>query len=360
MKKTLLTSIALTALAACSTDTRERAGASAPAPALEPTPEAMKAPERSTIAEEGAVTTDPENQPRELGHVRWMRDFEAARTLSGNTGKPMFVLFTEVPGCSTVTGFADRVLTHPLVVDAIESEFVPVAVYNNVSGVDREVLDSFGEPTWNNPVVRIIQPDRTQLAPRFSGPYDVAGVVGTVSTALARASRPVPAYLELLADELAAASSGTDRAVFSMYCFWSGEAKLGAMEGVVASRTGFSGGAEVVEVEYDPSKTSASELGRQFGSKPIAASEIRSSSKDDKYRLRHTAWRHVPLSAAQASRINAAIDRGVDPRAYASPGQIALHDRIVTTPNRAWPDVLHRTDLTAAWAEIRAFESALN
>jgi len=34
----------------------------------------------------------------ELGQVNWNRDLDAARKLSSETGKPLFVQFQEVPG----------------------------------------------------------------------------------------------------------------------------------------------------------------------------------------------------------------------------------------------------------------------
>ena len=36
--------------------------------------------------------------PTELGAVEWHRDFDAARKLSQESGKPMLLLFQEVPG----------------------------------------------------------------------------------------------------------------------------------------------------------------------------------------------------------------------------------------------------------------------
>ena len=39
--------------------------------------------------------TDP---PVELGAVNWSRDLNAAKTQSDKTGKPILVLFQEVPG----------------------------------------------------------------------------------------------------------------------------------------------------------------------------------------------------------------------------------------------------------------------
>jgi len=36
--------------------------------------------------------------PVELGQVRWQRDLDAALAESGGSGRPLFVLFQEVPG----------------------------------------------------------------------------------------------------------------------------------------------------------------------------------------------------------------------------------------------------------------------
>lgn len=49
-------------------------------------------------------------------------------------------------------------------------------------------------------------------------------------------------------------------ATFSMYCYWTGEATLGGVRGVVASRIGHWGGDEIVQVDYDPAQTSLSAL----------------------------------------------------------------------------------------------------
>jgi len=45
-------------------------------------------------AESGAVN----HPPAELGAVNWGRDLDAAKKHSAETGKPVFVLFQEVPG----------------------------------------------------------------------------------------------------------------------------------------------------------------------------------------------------------------------------------------------------------------------
>ena len=48
------------------------------------------------------------------------------------------------------------VLSHLLLVEAIETAFEPMFVYNNKSGKDAEILRRYDEPAWNNPVVRFL------------------------------------------------------------------------------------------------------------------------------------------------------------------------------------------------------------
>ena len=353
MRRLTAAAAVLSLLAACSNEPQQRAKTHTPTP--------------STTANTGAATPAPAeapraapDQPEELGAVAWGRDFEAARAQSRASGKPMFVLFTEVPGCSTVKGFADTVLQHPLVVEAIEDHFVPVAVYNNTTGdADHAILRSFGEPAWNNPVVRIISPDRDALSPRFSGPYDVATLTASMTRALGVAGRPVPEYLALL-DLEGAASERTETTTFAMGCFWSGEAELGGLEGVVSSRTGFAQGREVVEVEYDPRVTSDRKLSSQYGRAALTGdTTLRPSPKDDKYRLRHTPWRHVPMTTTQASRVNATLGQKQDPSAHLSPRQRGLYAIVRAHPDAKWPVAAPADDLIAAWGKAQGVVASL-
>ncbi len=55
-------------------------------------------------------------------------------------------------------------------------------------------------------------------------------------------------------------SQGLERATFSMYCYWTGEAALGALNGVKRSNIGSLDGKEVVEVFYDPKETNIKEM----------------------------------------------------------------------------------------------------
>lgn len=327
-----------------------------------------------------ACSTATAAAPKELGDVAWLRSYEAAKKRAAAEKKPMLVLFDEVPGCQTCVRYGQVVLRHPLIVEAAETEFVPVAIYNNVGGADRRVLKKYGEPTWNNPVVRIVDADEEALAPRLAGDYSRAALVRAMVTSLEKADRPVPAYLSLLARELDAEQGRTAKAVFSMYCFWSGEACLGGLDGVVSSRTGFSNGAEVVEITYDPTRLSydalvaAAKRGscasrvfaangdeaeiakKHFGTDVrITEPRVRASQKDDKYQLRHTAWRSVPMTALQASRANALVGRRQDPSALFSPRQRALFAK--AKAKKSDVQVLFMDDLVAAFERA---ESALD
>jgi hypothetical protein len=56
------------------------------------------------------------------------------------------------------------------------------------------------------------------------------------------------------------APASTQTATFSMYCYWTGEATVGKVPGVVRTRIGELGGNEVVEVTYDPARTDVGRL----------------------------------------------------------------------------------------------------
>lgn len=344
------------------------------APMADPTPE------NKPLA---AATSAPSQQPPELGLIGWERDFQAATARATRENKPLLVLFDEVPGCQTVLGYGRDVLSHPLLVEAAETLFVPVVVYNNIEGPDRQILESFGEPTWNNPVVRLIKPNREALAPRLAGDYSPGGLARSMSTALQAHGQQAPAWLSLLAQEEGAHRDGTRKATFAMYCFWSGEAHLGKKEGVVGTRTGFLGGHEVVEVEYDPrvlplneliqhaqqgkaadgffahDKEAFSSASAQLGQRAqMSPGPLRPSEKDDRYQLRHTAWRYVPMTPAQAARANASIGRSQDPSSWFSPRQLAIYRAASAQPGLGWPEGLGRPgtlkrDFAQSWQLVQ-------
>lgn len=188
-------------------------------------------------------------QPEEAGKVAWARDLDVALAASKSTGKPVFALFQEIPGCAGCKQFGNEVLSNPLLVEAIENEFVPLLIHNNKPGPDAAVLHRFGEPAWNYQVVRFLAADATDIIPRKDQIWDTAGIAERMIATLTKAKRPVPPYLPLLAS---AHSPNLRRAVFAMYCFWTGEMELGKIDGVVTTEAGFLAGHEVTMVQYDP------------------------------------------------------------------------------------------------------------
>jgi hypothetical protein len=138
--------------------------------------------------------------PIEVGDVRWERDFDAALESSAKTSKPILVLFQEIPGCAGVQKFGREVLTNPLLVEAIENEFIPVLVYNNrKGGMDQKLLKRFHEPAWNYQVIRFLNAAGYDIIPRKDRIWTTSGVASRMIEALMTANRPVPKYLKDLA-----------------------------------------------------------------------------------------------------------------------------------------------------------------
>lgn len=344
---------------------------------------AMAKSAREDTAPSAAHASAELTQPTELGEVAWFRDFDAAREESRRTGKPMLVFFSEVPGCQTCRSFGSGVLSNPLVVEAAETLFVPVAVYNNVeNGRDEKVLKSFNEPAWNNPAMRIITSEREELSPRVYNDYTVAGVTRAMMTALRAAGRDVPSWLDIVQRE-SASEGKAETAVFAMHCFWQGEAVIGSVPGVTATKAGFLDGREVVEVTFDPRVVSFLDLlslSRQSGCAThvyarsdqqlkvasalvVRATAVRTdapvkvSLPDRSYHLAHTHYRAVPMTPMQAMRVNSAIATSMDPAAYLSPRQLALAELVKASSRKEWPMLAGESDLRGSW---RAAAERLN
>lgn len=271
--------------------------------------------------------TSPQSQQKELGKVSWYRDYDSALARAQKAQKPVLILFQEVPGCATCVGFGDNVLRHPLMVEAIENLFVPLVIFNNRGGKDREILQHYGEPSWNNPVVRIVDAQGNNIIQRHAGDYSPTGLYTAMEAALNRVRRPIPAYMQLLGEELGAAHDGDVREdYFSMYCFWSGESHLGAAPGVLATEPGFMRGHEVVRVRYNAKVIDAAQLrahAAEANCTPIAQAKGYRIDKDPQYYLKHSDFRFLPLTRLQRTRINAALGHRQSGTQYLSPKQLA-------------------------------------
>lgn len=313
--------------------------------------------------------------PPELGKINWLRGFEQAKSASEKRGKPMMVLFQEVPGCGTCVTYGNKVLSHPLIVEAAETLFTPVVIYNNIKGDDEKTLKSFNEPAWNNPVIRMLSVSGESIAPRLADDYSVSGVVSRMVAALKATNRDVPQYLEILNEEESSRRMGVERATFSMHCFWEGEVALGALPGVVGTSPGFIGKTEVVDIDYNPKEISFTLLLQQaikrnsasgvfarsdeqakFAKQILSEQVVRSdeTSKPDKqpkYHLFNSPFRYVPMTELQAIRINEAVSQkqSREAKRYLSPRQQELLLTIEQHPKANWTGVVGSNDLAKAW-----------
>lgn len=276
----------------------------------------------------------------ELGKVKWLRDLNEARIASKQSNKPILILFQEVPGCSTCKNYGNKVLSHPLIVEAIESFFIPLCIHNNKGGKDGEALQLFSEPSWNNPVVRIVNKELKPIVDRINGNYTEYGLVSKITAALISLGITVPTYLNLLEEELKAGQIGVEHTTIGMYCFWTGEKTFGKAKGVVATNAGYMNGAEVVDIFYNPNETNLNEL-INIGKKNNSADRLYSISStnlntkipvqkpgsfrvdsETKYYLFNSEYKYVPMTAIQATRANSLLADGKSCETILSPRQI--------------------------------------
>lgn len=244
-------------------------------------------------------------------------------------------------------------LSQPLIVDAIQNEFIPVVAYNNrSSGHDGELLKRFKEPAWNYQVLRFLDQHGRDVLPRKDRVWTVNAVAKRLVSALEQVKRPVPDYLRSLV-----ASTSTPKqklAAFAMRCFWTGEYELGGIEGVAATEAGWLDGREVTLVRYDPDKLSLESLaerasdvrcaeklytpsGRRLGR--LAAGKLDGSyraaqaSHQKRQLSRHPLIYSIPaLNTTQLTKLNSLLPRNRKAAlAWLSPSQRAWLTRAMTS-----------------------------
>ncbi len=306
----------------------------------------------------------------ESGTVRWHRDLDAARAQAASTGRPMMLLNWDM-NADGRDGSWRGPLSHPIVVDAANHEFVPVRVAGSSSSAHVPA------PPGS---IRFLAADGRDLNPaRATAPVDEAPSTARLLTmmdrALVAAGRPVPEYLRLVAGEYDPPARET--ATFAVTCYWKGEKELGALDGVVATRTGMLDGEEVVEVDFNPNvlgfrslatsaramacyrKVYARSPGQAQAAAGGAGADVASSAEpvytagnQQQYHLwLRKAWHLVPLTQLQATKVNAALLRQESPDRYLSPSQIAIQRRLQAMYDR---DVWSLDDTEAAVAVNRS------
>lgn len=291
---------------------------------------------------------------RELGEVAWLRDYDHGLAQAAEQGKPVLLLFQEVPGCSTCVRFGQDVLSHPLMVELIADRFVPVAIFNNHPGKDAEILRRYHEISWNNPVVRFLGPEGTELLPRLTDRYDALGLHEKIAAVLERLGDEVPVYFRLLERDLLVEHGLSQGVTYATPCFWSGETSLAQHPAVITTDAGWVDGEEVVQVHFDPSiapRRALDEYARAEGFGPTDGSRFEADDEPQFY-LRKSPARHLPLTPAQRTQINLAVPYRGSLADLLSPQQSAwLADPQL---QRLSGDETYRQDIRQSWPTLAA------
>lgn len=298
--------------------------------------------------------TNSQSQDEELGKVSWYRDYKTATKLSEKENKPILILFQEVPGCATCRNYGHNVLSHPLMTEAIENEFIPLAIFNNKKAKDLEILKKYNEPTWNNPVVRIVNNKGENIVSRLANDYSSMGLYKSMINALESVGNPTPEYLKILGMELSTSVKNhkVEESYFKMYCFWTGEKELGAQDGVLVTKAGFMEKAEVVRVIYNANKISRKEL-EGFAKKHKMTSvnykeNFVWAQDDEDYFIQHSDFKYLPLSEVQKTKINSALGLHESAIQFLSPKQ----EMWLEAMSRTNKQVLFDKDFFESWEQL--------
>jgi hypothetical protein len=276
--------------------------------------------------------TNSRNQNIELGKVSWLRDYEEALGQSELTNKSVLLFFQEIPGCSTCVNFGRDVLSHPLIVEFIENEFVPLAIFNNRPGKDSDILALYNEPSWNNPVAHFVDDKGKDIIPKLANNYQPLSMYNKLIEVLTKLGKPIPNYALLLGEDLKMKYGNLKTTIYETPCFWSGETTLAMHPAVKYTEAGKIGIAEVVKVYFDNSQASLEQLNNfatEEGFFQIDKHEHYKIDKSPQYYISKSAFSSLPLSKAQRAQINIAIPYKKQPTEYLSPKQLALYQNIL-------------------------------
>ena len=136
-----------------------------------------------------------------------------------------------------------------------------------------------------------------------------------------------------------------------MYCFWTGEKHLGALDGVLGTEAGFMAGHEVVKVKYDPTiinKNTIAAAVKKRDFTPITDNgKYRTATNDIQYYLQHSYYKFLPLTTLQKTKINSALGNRASADKYLSPKQLTWLKELKYA--KTTPRVLFNKDFVASW-----------
>jgi len=296
-------------------------------------------------------------QHQELGKVNWLRNYDTALLTSEKKNRPILILFQEVPGCATCRNYGNDVLSDPLMVDIIENFFVPLCIFNNHKGEDAKVLKKYGEPSWNNPVVRIVDSKGKDVQKRLNGKYSKSSLISYIAQSFPKRNQAIPDFIDFVEQHYNINPKNIMTADFSMYCFWSGESHIGKLDGVINTEPGFKNGREVVRVNYDSTKLSEEKLTEHANK---ASCQIMNNygqyaiDKDPQYYLKQTEYKHLALTDFQRTKINSAIKDKKNPERFLSPSQQEFLSKI-QSGKLSNLDQLYDSPFEDAWHKMKTY-----
>ncbi|MEM7260847.1 MAG: hypothetical protein AAF488_02585 [Planctomycetota bacterium] len=141
----------------------------------------------------------------------------------------------------------------------------------------------------------------------------------------------------------------------------------------MTSVSGWAGKIEVVQLEYDPRVVSYDALVKHAKSEKCATyafpmnsaqekiarpvygentivTDVKLKEQDTKYQLRRTPLKFLPMTRAQATRVNADV-KGARTSGVLSPRQLELMKVIEAHPDAGWKDVVDQ-DFVTSWKSV--------
>lgn len=197
-----------------------------------------------------------------------------------------------------------------MLVESIETDFIPLLVRNNKPGREAELLEKYHEPSWNFPVVRFLNGEGSDLLPRRDKLFKVPQLLPRMTEALAL-SKKTSQILPLVQPE----TIRPGLIALSQHCFWTGELEIGGIEGVVKTEAGWLKGSEVTLVYFDKDKITEESLVKMAKEDSCADEVFRGAAlkgyrpakeADQKRQLQGTAFAKLTdLTAYQKTKLNA-------------------------------------------------------
>lgn len=275
----------------------------------------------------GALTACNASSDTDLGKekVNWQTDHDSAMKASAKTGKPVFVLFEGKASASKE--LKSDVLKHPLFVESIGTDFIPLLVKNSKSGETKDLLKKYNVSSEKLPVISFLNSEGKDVIPRKDSKITGAQLFPRMKSALVKTSQ-TSAILPLIEPEFATPS----RVALSQHCFWTGELVIGGIDGIIKTEAGWLGGKEVTLVHFDPKIVSEKEVISKAKAQSCANNVYRGKElngyrtareSDQKRQLQGTRFDKIKnLTSHQRTKVNAfARTQPLEALRYLTPSQ---------------------------------------